>query len=101
MDQEPFGYYDRPDYELGSIGGMNGVSFYLVGIDERKVFFQNGKVCCRECPYCKSKTVNGHLRILCIRTYEPLMELDKLGADCPLSFTGEIVGKKEQKWESP
>ena len=80
---------------------MNGVSFYLVGIDERKVFFQNGKVCCRECPYCKSKTVNGHLRILCIRTYEPLMELDKLGADCPLSFTGEIVGNKEQKWESP
>lgn len=76
---------------------VNKVDFYIVGAYVQKVYFPNGKVCCQYCPYYKYRSVHKHIRMICVLTYEALTDLETIGEDCPLEFTGEITGKKESK----
>lgn len=76
---------------------MNKVDFYIVGAYVQKVYFPNGKVCCQYCPYYKYRSVHKYIRMICVLTYEALTDLETIGEDCPLEFTGEITGKKESK----
>lgn len=76
---------------------VNKVDFYIVGAYVQKVYFPNGKVCCQYCPYYKYRFVHKHIRMICVLTYEALTDLETIGEDCPLEFTGEITGKKESK----
>ena len=78
------------------------VDFYAVGLSETPVYFQNGEVCCFRCKYRRSKTTNGHLRIICTQTYESLNEIDiyaQRGYDCQLKIQEEVIGAKDIKKE--
>ena len=67
----------------------NGVSHYSKGKKETIVNFPNKEICCFHCIYKRDKTTNGHLRIICIDTYESLNDIDiysHRGIDCQLIF---------------
>ena len=68
----------------------SGVSFYVKGISKTEVNFPDGDICCRWCPYCKSRTIRGHTRVICVKTYEALENIDtQVGEDCVLNFEQE------------
>lgn len=65
----------------------NEVLFYAKGIDQNTIFFPNGEIACIHCPYHKYKTVNGHHRDICVKSYETLTEIfSSIGEDCILKF---------------
>ena len=73
---------------------MDQVDFYIIGMAQSHVYFPNGQICCRWCRYCRHKDTGQTRRTVCTMTYEPIVDIDARGRDCPLTFTGEIVEKK-------
>ena len=65
----------------------NEVLFYAKGIDRNIINFPNGEIACIHCPYHKYKTVNGHHRDICVKSYEALTNIyTSIGKDCILQF---------------
>lgn len=64
-----------------------GVGFYTKGSLTKIINFPNGDICCGWCPYHNIKTINGHTRVICVKTNEALEDIHyKIGTDCPLIF---------------
>ena len=65
----------------------NSVRFYIKATITIEVNFPDGDVSCQWCHYHKYKTVNGHTRVICINTYEALINIaTQIGSDCPLKL---------------
>ena len=76
--------------------GLRGhVKFYTKGKYTETVYFPENDVCCMHCPFCRGRTGKRHVRHICIKSYEPLVDVGRTrGNDCPL-----IIIEKEEDGE--
>lgn len=72
----------------------NGVLWFTKGTANIQVNFPEDKVACQYCPFCRSE--NDLKRFWCRLTntmiYNPF--IPELPENCPVEFTGEIIGTK-------
>lgn len=74
----------------------NGVKWFVKGKACIDIFFPEGEIRCQYCPFCRAE--NDLKRFWCRLTnamiYNPFTpELPEI---CPIEFTGEVIGKKEE-----
>ena len=68
------------------------MKYYTVGTVE--VFFPDDKICCMNCELLTSDNLN---RPKCRKTGCLIYDTKTIHDYCPISFTGEIRGRKEHK----
>ena len=71
-------------------GSRNGVTWYATGIVTVPVYFPEGDICCRWCPYVRYD--DSLRRHRCLFTDEYIVSpMDSTGALCPVEFKEEEV----------
>lgn len=74
----------------------NGILWYTKGQAQVDVFFPEDKIKCQYCPFCRSEV--DLQRFWCRLNNQMIYNPMSLGVpeDCPIEFTGEIVGTKNK-----
>ena len=74
-----------------------GVDWFLKGIIHMEINFPEGDVRCQWCPMCRAET--DLKRFWCRTKNQMIYDPFQAGIPdwCPICFTGEITGQKEEK----
>ena len=75
----------------------SGVQWFTKGTATIPIFFPEDKVRCQYCPFCRAES--DLKRYWCRLTNQMIYNpyVPELPDNCPVYFTGEIVGKPKQK----
>lgn len=72
----------------------NGIAWYAIGTLHQRIAFPEGEIKCKWCPHLRADEANG--RYFCRQTGSIVYSKEILADDCPIEFTGEVVGKEKK-----
>ena len=73
----------------------SGIAWYEIGEVKLRIAFPEGERKCKWCPHLRADEANG--RHFCRLTGSIVFSRETIADDCPIEFTGEVVGKKEKE----